>query len=86
MRIYDFRGQRNVCGANIRRIRIARGMSQKELAAKCQLEEVILESGSISRIELGTRVVADYEMYVIAKILGVRMEDLLEIPKSEYDD
>ena len=36
------------------------------------------ERDSVSRIEIGTRFVTDYELAVLAKILGVSMEWLTE--------
>ena len=41
------------------------------LAAKLQIEGVTMERDSISRIEIGTRFVTDYELKVLAKVLGV---------------
>ena len=51
-------------------------MSQSALAAKMQVEGV-LERDSISRIESGERFVADYELQVFAKVLGVDVKWLL---------
>lgn len=44
---------------------------QEALAAKLQIEGVTMERDSISRIEIGTRFVTDYELKVLAKVLGV---------------
>lgn len=52
-------------------------MSQSDLAAKLQLEGITLERDSISRIEIGTRFVTDYELMTFAKILKVNIEWLL---------
>ena len=82
MKIYDFKGRKNVCGKNIRRMRMIQGITQAELAAKCQVEELMMERDSISRIELGTRFVADYELYIIAHVLETSMEELLEMPEN----
>lgn len=38
---------------------------------KLQIEGVTMERDSLSRIEIGTRFVTDYELKVIAKVLGV---------------
>lgn len=78
MKIYDYQGRKNVSGERIRELRIKRRMSQSELAARLQVEGVILERDSISRIESGARFVADYELYIFAKILGVDMMSLVE--------
>ena len=47
------------------------GLSQENLAARLQIEGVIIERDSVSRIEIGTRFVADYELLMLCKILGV---------------
>ena len=46
-------------------------ITQGELAAHLQVMGVMLERDSISRIEIGTRFVADYEVVEIAKVLEV---------------
>ena len=83
MKIYDYKGRKNLCGQKIRKIRLAKDLSQVDLAARIQVEELMLQSGSVSRIELGTRFVSDYELFVLAKILGVSMEELMELPQEE---
>ena len=39
---------------------------------------VTMERDSVSRIEIGTRFVTDYELAVLARVLGVSMEWLTE--------
>ena len=78
MKIYTYKGKKNLCGDRIREARLKRRMSQSELAAKLQLEGITLERDSISRIEIGTRFVTDYELKVFARILKVEVEWLLE--------
>lgn len=77
MKIYDFDGKKNVSGERIREARIKNKLSQAELAAKLQVSGVVIERDSISRIEIGTRFVADYELMVLSDILGVSVEWLL---------
>ena len=83
MKIYDYQGRKNVSGERIRELRIKRRMSQSELAARLQVEGVRLERDSISRIESGARFVADYELYIFAKILGVDMMSLVEFQPQD---
>ena len=83
MKIYDYQGRKNVSGERIRELRIKRRMSQSELAARLQVEGVILERDSISRIESGARFVADYELYIFAKSLGVDMMSLVEFQPQD---
>lgn len=77
MKIYTFNGKKNISGPRIRAARKKKRLSQSDLAAKMQLEGIVIERDSISRIELGTRFIPDYELPVYAKILDVSIEWLL---------
>ena len=77
MKIYDFNGRKNICGDKVREARQKQHMSQSDLAAKLQVNGIILERDSISRIESGTRFVADYELLILSKVLKVEMLWLL---------
>lgn len=77
MKIYSYKGKKNLCGEKIRMARLKKRISQKDLAAKLQVNGVTIERDCISRIEIGTRFVADYELKVLAEILGVSVEWLL---------
>lgn len=61
----------------MRRIREGKKLSQEQMAAWLQLEGLSINQKAISRIETGERVVADYELLYLAKVLRVRVEDLL---------
>lgn len=82
MKIYSYRGKKNLCGDRIREARLKERLSQSDLAAKIQVEGVTLERDSISRIEIGTRFVTDYELKKFAKVLKVNVEWLLEETKE----
>ena len=71
MKIYDFNGKKNICGDRIHEARCRHRMTQSELAAQLQVRGVLIERDSISRIEIGTRFVADYELMLISQILHV---------------
>ena len=77
MKIYDFNGKKNICGDRVKEARKKLNMSQENLAAKLQIEGVIIERDSVSRIEIGTRFVADYEIAALSKILKVSPSFLL---------
>ena len=77
MKIYDFNGSKNICGKRIKEARKKLKLSQEMLAARLQVEGVNIERDSISRIEIGTRFVADYELLILCKILNVSPEYLL---------
>lgn len=77
LKIYDYNGKKNIAGDRIREARLKRRLSQSDLAARMQLEGIIIERDSISRIEIGTRFIPDYELPVFSRILGVSIEWLL---------
>ena len=77
MKIYDYGGKKNICGSRIKQVRALRNISQSELAAKMQVEGITIERDSISRIEIGTRFVTDYELKIFAKVLKVNIMWLL---------
>ena len=77
MKIYDFNGKKNICGAKIKSARKKQGLSQENLAARLQVEGINIERDSISRIEIGTRFVADYELAALCKVLNVSPDYLL---------
>lgn len=77
MKIYDYHGKKNVSGDKIREARLKRRLTQEDLAAKLQIEGVIMERDSVSRMEIGTRFVTDYELMVLSKVLGVSLQWLV---------
>lgn len=81
MKIYDFNGKKNICGERVKEARRKLKLSQENLAAKLQLDGVIIERDSISRIEIGTRFVADYEIVALCKVLKVTPAFILGLEK-----
>ena len=79
VKIYDYHGKKNVCGDRLREARQKRKYTQEMMAAKLQIEGVLMERDSISRIEIGTRFVCDYELMVMSKVLGVKVDWLLNM-------
>lgn len=77
MKIYDYNGKKNVCGDRVRLARLQQRLTQEDLAAKLQIEGVIMERDSVSRIEIGTRFVTDYELMILSKVLDVSMQWLV---------
>lgn len=71
LKIFDYKGRKNISGERIRESRIKHHWTQSDLAAKLQLADVIVERDTISRIEKGSRLVTDYEISAMAKIFGV---------------
>ena len=79
MKIYDYNGKKNICGDRVHEARCKIRLTQSDLAAQLQINGIIIERDSVSRIEIGTRFVADYELRELAKILKVSVGWLLGI-------
>ncbi len=78
MKIYSYNGRCNVSGRNVRIIREQMKLSQDQLAARMQVQGVPLTQKAVSRIETGERVVADYELMLLAKALNTSVTVLLD--------
>ncbi len=68
----------NIVGDNVRKYRIMQKMSQQKLSDKLELMGVYVCRGSVSRIEDKSRTVTDIELYALAKVLNVNIDDLIE--------
>ena len=77
MKIYDYNGKKNICGERVHEARCKLRLTQSDLAARLQINGMIIERDSVSRIEIGTRFVADYELRELSKILKVSIPWLL---------
>ena len=66
----------NAVGAQIRKLRSAKDMTQERLVAQCQLTGLGLTRGTLAKIEAQIRGCSAEELFIIAKVLGVRMEEL----------
>ncbi len=82
MKIYDYHGRKNMCGERVREARLKQRMSQTDLSARLQCNGVILERDFISRIDTGTRFVADYELFTLARVLRVTLDWLAGEPDT----
>lgn len=74
----------NLVGRRVRELRLAKKMSQQALSDKLEILAVYICRGSISRIEDMQRTVTDIELYGLAEVLGVSVNDLFEDPQQAY--
>lgn len=84
MKISRQSGRNNYCGEKIRKIRCERGLSQENLAVKMQLAGYNITQKAISRIELGERIIPDYELRYFAEALNVSVCLLLDLTKDGF--
>lgn len=53
MKIYDYKGRKNISGNRIREARLKKRLSQADFAARLQIAGITIERDSVSRIEIG---------------------------------
>ena len=59
MKIYVYKGRKNLCGNRVKEARARLKITQEDLAARLQVEGITMERDSVSRIEIGTRFVTE---------------------------
>lgn len=69
-------GNKNLVGKNIERLRKEKGIKQKDFIAQIQVMGCDMNPTSYSKLEGQIRSATDNELYVIAKILNVSIEEL----------
>ena len=69
---------RNIISSKVKALRQEKGWTQKELAAKLQLEGLQFTDLTVLRIEKGERLVTDFELKIIAKVFEVTYRHLLD--------
>ena len=65
-------------GDRLRVLRKKHHLSQQQLSERLETQAVYICRGSISRIEDKSRTVTDIELMGLAKVLGVKIQDLFE--------
>ena len=72
-------GKNNLCGDNIRNLRLCSPtkLSQRALADKMQLIGIDLDKNAIQRIECGKRFVTDIELKAFSEVFGVSVDRLI---------
>ena len=69
-------GNRNLVGQNIARLRIDKGIKQKDFIAQIQTMGIDMNPTSYSKLEGQFRIATDKEIFVISKLLNVDINDL----------
>ena len=76
-------GDANLIGRNVERLRLARGIKQKDFISRMQVMGCDINPSSYSKLEGQVRSATDKEVLVIARILGIPMEELFADPSSQ---
>ena len=78
MKKIEYNAHKNVIYGQLKKARIAAGMSQSQLAAKMQTLGINIDQQMISKIENNKRIVTDYELACFCKIFNVEEKILLK--------
>lgn len=78
-------GNANMVGKTIERLRKEKGIKQKDFIAKIQTMGCDMNPTSYSKLEGQLRSATDREIFVIAKILEVSMEELFDTGTQKSD-
>jgi transcriptional regulator with XRE-family HTH domain len=70
------KAKRNLVGSQIRKLRYQKGLSQENLAAKCGILGWDISRSTLAKIEAQIRCVNDEELWMLAKALKVKLEEL----------
>lgn len=77
-------GSNNICGKKIKelRLQLPEKTSQRKFADMLQIHGLDLDKNAIQRIESGARFVTDIELKIIAQVLHVSYDTLLDVDIS----
>lgn len=71
-------GNANMIGKNVERLRKMKNIKQKDFISQLQVLGLDINPTSYSKLEGQLRNATDREVYMIAKVLNVKMEEIFE--------
>jgi len=84
--ISKFDGNMNVINKLLKKYRIEKNMSYETLSAKLELMGISIHKQSLYDIENNKRTVKDYELFGLAYILEIDVNDLLKDIKNIFEN
>ena len=72
---------RNAFGPQIRKLRSQQNLTQEAMAARLQLAGLDMDRITVAKIEMQVRSLFDFELSIIADVLGVTMDEL-SVPRA----
>lgn len=69
----------NVIGPQVRKVRQRLGLTQEELAARCQLAGLDISRSTLGQIESRLRYISDEELLALASLLGISTDQLFPV-------
>lgn len=86
MKKISFYDNKNVIHARLRHFRNLRGLTQEQVVAKLQTMNVNMDQQMLSKIENNCRIVTDYELACLCKVLNVSEQELLSDFYEQYSE
>jgi DNA-binding XRE family transcriptional regulator len=77
LKIVKDQNLKNIIGPRLKNIRASQNITQGELSAKLEVMAIYLDRSSISKIERQNRIVTDYELIALSKVLKIDVNALL---------
>lgn len=71
-------GEKNLIGLRLKKLREAKGLSQRDLARALQLSGTDIDKNVITRIETNKRYVTDLELKAFAELFQVSYDYLID--------
>ena len=81
MKKIEFNDNKNIISKQLKIARVKAGLTQSQLAAKVQVLNMNLDQQMISKIENNMRIVTDYELACLCRVLQIDEKELLK----DYD-
>ena len=82
--IARFDGNMNVIGRLLKEYRMEKDLSYEKLSAKLELMGISIHKQSLYDIENNKRTVKDYELFGLAYVLGIDINDLLADMRKNF--
>ena len=82
--IARFDGNMNVIGGLLKGYRMEKDLSYEKLSAKLELIGISIHKQSLYDIENNKRTVKDYELFGLAYVLGIDINDLLADMRKNF--
>ena len=82
--IEKYNGNMNVIGDLLKEYRTKKNLSYEQLAAKLELMGISIHKQSLYDIENNKRTVKDYELFGIAYVLGIDVNDLFKDIREDF--
>lgn len=79
MKIIIDNKNKNIVGPQVKKIRESTHVTQQQLSAKLETLAVYIDRASISKLERQKRIVTDYELIALSKLLKVSVPWLLGV-------